>query len=112
MATIVLSFVVAISGIALIPLAIASITASNGFFAYLRVKHHDLWVSLGEPTIWGGRQFASSPAVRYFTTRQYLSSTDTDLRQKGSRARAFVYAAATCFLVFVLSALALDALGA
>jgi hypothetical protein len=112
MATTLLTWLVALSGIALVPLTISSITASHRLFSYLRAHHHDLWVTLGEPTTWGGRQTFSSPAVRYFTTRQYLGSTDPELRRKSNRARTLLYAAAANFLTFLLSALAFDAVGA
>ena len=112
MATTLLTWFFAISGIALLPLVVLSIAASNGLFRYLRARHNDLWVALGEPTIWGGRQTASSPAVRYFTTHQYLASTDPELRRLGSGTRALFYAAAVVSLCFLFSALAFDAVGA
>ena len=112
MATILLTWVVAISGIALVPMAALSIAASQGLFSYLRSHHNELWVTLGRPTVWGARQSASSPAIRYFTTRQYLSSADPELRRKGSKARALLYAAIAVFMTFLLSVLGFDAVGA
>jgi hypothetical protein len=112
MATTILAWISAISGMALVPMTILSIIASQGLFSYLRDRHNEIWVTLGKPTVWGGRQSASSPAVRYFTTRQYLASEDPELHQKGDKARALLYAAVAIFLVFLLSLLGLDAVGA
>jgi hypothetical protein len=112
MATTLLAWIAAISGIALVSVAILSIAASHELLCHLRDHHNETWTELGKPTIWRGVQSASSPAARYVTTRQYLTSNDPELRRKGDKARKLLYAAVATFLIFVLSFLGADAAGA
>ena len=112
MASTLLSLLVITSGVALLPLFIASIAASRRLFIYLHERHPETWRALGSPTIWGGAQSASSPAVRYFTTRKYLAVDDPQLHAMGNKARSLLYLAVATLTAFLLALLALDAVGA
>lgn len=112
MAELLLTYITATSGVALIPLAVASIAASSRLFAYLKTVHPAIWSQLGQPSIWRGNRSASSQGVRYFTMREYRKVPDPELQRRGHMARILLYLAAGTFLTFTLSALALDAVGA
>jgi hypothetical protein len=96
--------------IAIWPVSMASISASNNVHAHLRQHHPALFDQLGRPSVWGGKLNASSPAVRFISGRKYETLQDEALLALGNRARKIQLLAVATFLTLVLSMLANGAL--
>jgi len=104
-----LDSVFVLSALAVVPAFVASIYFSYTLNKYLRLAHPDIWAKIA-PANPRAQLSLSAPIARFVTQRTYRSVSDSKLGALGDRSFRFLYIAASVFLVFILSGLALATL--
>ncbi len=88
---------------ALIALGLLGLALQYRFLRAMRVRHHDLWESLGRPTMFStaGLAMLSLPLARFLWREEYRRTSDDFARLSGL-VRTFNISFLVLFIAFVI----------